>query len=56
VAGDDLATLDAEVLTRFQTDDDEERVEHVATMRLHMNAIRQMISGLRRRADTGKFR
>lgn len=56
VAGDDLVTLDAEVLTRFQTDADEERVEHVETMRLQMNAIRQMISGLRRGADTGKFR
>jgi len=56
VPGDDLATLDAEVLTRFQTDADEERVEHVETMRLQMNAIRQMISGLRRGADTGQFR
>jgi F-type H+-transporting ATPase subunit epsilon len=56
VADDDLATLDAEVLTRFQTDADEERVEHVETMRLQMNAIRQMISGLRRSADKGQFR
>lgn len=56
VAGDDLATLDAEVLTRFQTDADEERVEHVEVMRLQMNAIRKVIGGLRRRADTGQFR
>ena len=56
VAGDDLATLDAEVLTQFQTDADEERVEHVEMMRLQMNAIRQMISGLRRGADGGQFR
>lgn len=56
VPGEDLATLDAEVLARFQSDADEERVEHVETMRLQMNAIRQMISGLRRGADTGKFR
>lgn len=56
VVGDDLATLDAEVLTRFQTDADQERVEHVETMRLQMHAIRQMINGLRRGADTGQFR
>jgi F-type H+-transporting ATPase subunit epsilon len=56
VAGNDLATLDAEVLARFQSDADEERVEHVETMRLQMNAIRQMISRLRQGADTGQFR
>lgn len=56
VAGNDLATLDAQVLARFQTDSDEERVEHVETMRLQMDAIRRMISGLRRGADTGQFR
>jgi len=56
VAGDDLATLDAEVLARFQSDADEERVEHVETMRLQMDAIRQMISRLRQGADTGQFR
>jgi F-type H+-transporting ATPase subunit epsilon len=47
VSGDDLATLDAEVLARFQADEDEERVEHVETMRLQMHAIRQIISRLR---------
>ncbi len=56
VAGEDLATLDAEVLARFQSDADEERVEHVETMRLQMDAIRQMISSLRQGADTGQFR
>jgi F-type H+-transporting ATPase subunit epsilon len=56
VAGEDLATLDAEVLARFQSDADEERVEHVETMRLQMDAVRQMISRLRQGADTGKFR
>jgi F-type H+-transporting ATPase subunit epsilon len=56
VASNDLATLDAEVLIRFQTDADEERVEHTETMRLQMNAIRQMISRLRRSADKGQFR
>ncbi|MFT6785981.1 MAG: F-type H+-transporting ATPase subunit epsilon [Dinoroseobacter sp.] len=56
VVGDDLATLDAEVLARFQSDADEERVEHVETMRLQMDAIRQMIVRLRQGADTGQFR
>lgn len=56
VAGDDLATLDTEVLARFQSDADEERVEHVETMRLQMNAVRQMISRLRQGADAGQFR
>ena len=56
VVGDDLATLDAEVLTRFQSDADEERVEHVETMRLQMDAVRQMISRLRQGADKGQFR
>ena len=31
-------------------------VEHVETMRLQMDAIRQMISRLRQGADTGQFR
>lgn len=56
VVGDDLATLDTEVLARFQSEADDERVEHVETMRLQMNTIRQMISGLRKGADTGQFR
>ena len=56
VAGDDLATLDAQVLARFQSDADEERIEHVETMRLQMHAIRQMISRLKTGADMGEFR
>ena len=56
VAGDDLATLDAQVLARFQSDADEERIEHVETMRLQLHAIRRMISRLRPGADTGEFR
>tara|TARA_R110000824_G_scaffold311868_1_gene499012 strand:+ start:1830 stop:2240 length:411 start_codon:yes stop_codon:yes gene_type:complete len=51
VTGDDLTTLDAEVLRRFQSEADEERVEHVEAMRLQMHAIRQMISRL---GATGK--
>jgi hypothetical protein len=35
------------VLARFQSDADEERVEHVETMRLQLHAIRRMISRLR---------
>ncbi len=46
VAGEDLATLDADVLARFQSDAEEERIEHVETVRLQLHAIRQMISRL----------
>ena len=53
VAGDDLATLDSDVLARFHADEDEERVEHIETMRLQMNAIRRMISRLGPGANTG---
>ena len=56
VTGEDLATLDAEVLARFRSDAEEERVEHVETMRLQMNAIRQMINRLRPGANTESFR
>ncbi|MDP4034367.1 MAG: F0F1 ATP synthase subunit epsilon [Pseudorhodobacter sp.] len=55
VAGDDLATLDAEVLARFQSDSEEERVEHVEAMRLQMHAIRRIISRLRPGANTESF-
>jgi len=56
VTGNDLATLDEEVLHRFQTEADEERVEHVEAMRLQMNAIRQMISRLSTTANKETFR
>jgi F-type H+-transporting ATPase subunit epsilon len=56
VTGDDLATLDSEVLARFQYDEDIERSEHVEAMRLQFNAIRQMVSRLRPGANTGEFR
>lgn len=55
VAGDDLATLDSEVLARFQADADEERTEHVETVRLQLNAIRRMISRLHPGANAGNF-
>ncbi|MDX2485697.1 MAG: F0F1 ATP synthase subunit epsilon [Pseudodonghicola sp.] len=54
VAGDDLATLDAQVLAGFKADADAERVEHVETMRLQLHAIRRMISRLQ--PGTGEFR
>lgn len=56
VPGDDLATLDSEVLARFQSEADEERVEHVETMRVQLQAIRRLISRLRTGADSGEFR
>jgi F-type H+-transporting ATPase subunit epsilon len=43
VMGDDLDRLDREVLSRFRADVDDERVEHVETTRLHLNAMRQML-------------
>ena len=56
VTGDDLSTLDSEVLARFQADADVERTEHVETMRLQFNAIRHMVSRLNTSANAGKFR
>ena len=47
VPGDDLACLDETVLTRFRADLDSERTEHVASTRLQLNAIRQIMSHLR---------
>lgn len=56
VAGDDLATLDTQVLARYLLDADEERVDHVETVRLQLNAIRRMISRLRPGSNTGESR
>ena len=56
VIGDDLSTLDSEVLARFQSDADVERTEHVETMRLQFNAIRHMVSRLKPGANAGEFR
>jgi F-type H+-transporting ATPase subunit epsilon len=56
VAGDDLATLDAEVLSRFQSEADQERIEHVETTRLQMHVIRRMISRLRPGANRESLR
>lgn len=56
VTGSDLATLDSEVLTQFQNDADDERVEHVESMRLQFNAIRRMVSRMQSGANLGEYR
>ena len=56
VTGDHLETLDSNVLARFHSQANIERVEHVETMRLQFNAIRHMVSPLKPRADIGEFR
>jgi F-type H+-transporting ATPase subunit epsilon len=47
VPGDDLATLDQAVLSRFRADIETEQVERVDSTRLQLNAIRQIVSRLR---------
>lgn len=56
VTGDNLATLDQEVIARFHADDDAERVERSETVQLQLNAIRRMVSRLQTTTDTGAFR
>jgi len=56
VVGDDLATLDVEVLDGFRRQADAERVEHVETVQLQLNAIRRMVSRLQTGASAGEFR
>ncbi len=46
VLGDDLATLDQAVLSRFHADAEAERVEHVGSTRLQLTAIRQIMRHL----------
>ncbi|MEJ0047671.1 MAG: hypothetical protein WDN04_17265 [Rhodospirillales bacterium] len=53
VPGDDLATLDAVVLHRFRADIEAERVEHVESTRLQLNAIRQIMRHLRPDGGSG---
>ncbi len=45
--GDDLDQLEDTVLARFRADLETERSERVATTRLHMAAIRQIVAALR---------
>ena len=47
VAGEDLRRLEADVITRFQHQLDEERAAHTAALRLHLAAIRQIMRLLR---------
>ena len=56
VAGNDLATLDREVLARFHSDVDAERVAHVETVQLQLRAIRQMVNRLHPGTNAGEFR
>jgi F-type H+-transporting ATPase subunit epsilon len=49
VVGEDLATLDHQVLARFRADLDDERVDHVETTRLHLAAMRRMLARLQPR-------
>ena len=53
VAGDDLATLDQTVLSRFRADADAERADRVDSTRLQLSAIRQIVSHLRRDISRG---
>jgi F-type H+-transporting ATPase subunit epsilon len=55
VPGDDLATLDQTVLGRFRADTEVERMEHVQSTRLQLNAIRHIMRHLRpdRRSGLG---
>jgi F-type H+-transporting ATPase subunit epsilon len=47
VPGENLVTLDETVLARFRAELETERTEHVESTRLHLNAIRQIMSHLR---------
>jgi F-type H+-transporting ATPase subunit epsilon len=47
IPGDDIATLDETVLSRFRADIDLERTQRVESTRLQLNAIRQIVSRLR---------
>jgi F-type H+-transporting ATPase subunit epsilon len=55
VVGDDLATLDRDVLARFREDREAERSERVGSTGLQLRAIRQIMRHLRpdRRAASG---
>ncbi len=53
VCGDDLATLDQDVLQRFRADLETQRVEQVESARLQLNAVRQLMRHLRPHGATG---
>ncbi len=56
VAGNDLATLDSEVLARFESDEEAQRVEHTESIVLELSAIRRMISRLKPGSTRQVFR
>lgn len=56
VVGDALTTLDADVLARFRSEADAQRVCHVETVKLQLSAIRRMVGRLKLGADAGAFR
>ncbi|MBY8975875.1 F0F1 ATP synthase subunit epsilon [Rhodobacteraceae bacterium NNCM2] len=56
VLGDDLTTLDQQVLARFRAETDAEKVENVEAIRLQMNVIRQMITRLKPGMGAESFR
>jgi F-type H+-transporting ATPase subunit epsilon len=47
VPGDDLTTLDEMILRRFRADTETQRAEYVESTRLHLDAIRRIMSHLR---------
>lgn len=53
VTGDDIATLDQEVLARFRADRERQRSEHVAGTRLQLDAVRQLMMHLRAQSPRG---
>ena len=56
VVGEDLATLDKTILSRFQADADAERTERVDSTRLQLSAIRRIVSHLQGgRSGAGNF-
>lgn len=53
VTGDDPATLDKTVLDHFRNDIETERGERVASVRLQLNAIRQIVARLQANSRGG---
>lgn len=56
VVGDDLGTLDGDILAQFQSDADAQRIDHIETVQLQLNAIRHMVSRLHSNTSKGTFR
>jgi F-type H+-transporting ATPase subunit epsilon len=56
VLGDNLATLDRSVLDRFRSEAETERVEHVESTRLQLQALRRMMGRLSSARGQESFR